>query len=496
MLRSIRIFLGVICLIAVTALFLDVTGSVYNWWGWLAKIQFMPAVLSLNIAVIAALIVLTLVLGRVYCSVICPMGVYQDVVNRIHCKISKKHRFTYSKPLAWLRILFLALFVILIILGLARIAAYIEPYSAYGRMVSSLLKPLYVEGNNLIADNVAADNYTFYHVDYYFSWAIAIVGIITFVVVTACAWVNGRIYCNTICPVGTILGYLSQWSLLKPYIDTSKCINCGKCARECKASCIDAKNHKIDYTRCVECMDCLGNCSKNAIVYGIPKKLSQLKSKQSDTDKPVDTGRREMLTVGALLAGSAILKAQDKTVDGGLAVILDKEKPVRKTRITPPGSLGHRNFTNQCTACQLCISNCPNNVLRPSADAEHFMQPEVSYERGYCRPECTNCSSVCPVGAIKPIDAAEKSSIQIGHAVWIKENCLAYSGEAACSGCARHCPVGAITMIPKNADEPDGIKIPLVDVERCIGCGACENLCPVRPFSAIYVEGHEQHRYI
>ncbi len=494
MLKSIRIFLGIICFVAITILFLDVTGNAFHWWGWLAKIQFMPAVLSLNIIVIVALVLVTLMLGRAYCSVICPLGVYQDIVNKIHRKVNKKHKFRYTKSLAWLRILVLALFVCLIILGLARLAAFIEPYSAYGRMVSSLFKPLYAAGNNLIAENVAADNYTFYNVDYYFSWTTAIVGIITFIVVTACAWINGRVYCNTICPVGTILGYLSQWSLLKPYIDTTKCINCGKCARECKASCIDSKNHRIDYTRCVDCMDCLGNCSTNAIVYGIPKKKSELKS--TPDKKPVDAGRREALTIGALLAGSALLKAQEKTVDGGLAVIIDKEKPVRKTRITPPGSQSHRNFTTHCTACQLCVSNCPNNVLRPSADMEHFMQPEVSYERGYCRPECTNCSSVCPVGAIKPIDVAEKSSIQVGHAVWIKENCLAYNGEAACSGCARHCPVGAITMIPKDANDPDGIKIPAVDTERCIGCGACENLCPVRPFSAIYVEGHEQHRYI
>lgn len=494
MLKSIRIFLGIICFVAITILFLDVTGNAYHWWGWLAKIQFIPAVMSLNIIVIVALVLLTLVLGRAYCSVICPLGVYQDIVNKIHRKVNKRHRFKYTKSLAWLRVLVLALFVCLIILGLVRLAAFIEPYSAYGRMVSSLFKPLYVGVNNLIAENVAADNYTFYYVDYYFSWATAIVGIITFIVITACAWINGRVYCNTICPVGTMLGYFSQWSLLKPYIDTSKCINCGKCARECKASCIDSKNHRIDYTRCVDCMDCLENCSTHAIIYGVPKKKVELKS--ASDSKPVDSGRRKALTVGALLAGSALLKAQEKTVDGGLAVILDKEKPVRKTRITPPGSQSHRNFATHCTACQLCVSNCPNNVLRPSTDMEHFMQPEVSYERGYCRPECTNCSSVCPVGAIKPIDVADKSSIQVGHAVWIKENCLAYTGEAACSGCARHCPVGAITMIPKDANDPDGIKIPAVDTERCIGCGACENLCPVRPFSAIYVEGHEQHRYI
>lgn len=125
-----------------------------------------------------------------------------------------------------------------------------------------------------------------------------------------------------------------------------------------------------------------------------------------------------------------------------------------------------------------------------------LMQPFSSYERGYCRPECTKCSEVCPTGAIKPITVADKSSIQIGHAVWIKRNCVVKTDQVECGNCARHCPTGAITMVPSDPNNPDSLKFPAVDTERCIGCGACENLCPARPFSAIYVEGHERHRII
>lgn len=125
-----------------------------------------------------------------------------------------------------------------------------------------------------------------------------------------------------------------------------------------------------------------------------------------------------------------------------------------------------------------------------------FMQPESSYERGYCRPECVKCSDVCPAGAIRPISVAEKSSVQIGHAVWVKANCVPLTDGVECGNCARHCPVGAITMVPSEKGREDSLKIPVVNAERCIGCGACENLCPSRPFSAIYVEGHENHRVI
>lgn len=125
-----------------------------------------------------------------------------------------------------------------------------------------------------------------------------------------------------------------------------------------------------------------------------------------------------------------------------------------------------------------------------------LLQPEMSFERGYCRPECVACSEVCPTGAIVKITVPEKSSIQVGHAVWIRENCIVLRDDEDCDNCARHCPSSAITMVPLEPGNRRSRKIPTVNVERCIGCGACENLCPSRPFSAMYVEGHQNHRTI
>ena len=102
---------------------------------------------------------------------------------------------------------------------------------------------------------------------------------------------------------------------------------------------------------------------------------------------------------------------------------------------------------------------------------------------------------MCPTDAIKPITVEEKSSTRIGHAVWVKKNCIPLTDGVACGNCAKHCPVGAIIMVPMP--KGDGIvRVPSVNVERCIGCGTCENLCPARPLSAIYVEGNEVHRVI
>ena len=124
------------------------------------------------------------------------------------------------------------------------------------------------------------------------------------------------------------------------------------------------------------------------------------------------------------------------------------------------------------------------------------MQPEMSYERGYCRPECVECSLVCPTAAIKPVTTADKSAISIGYAVWIEENCVVNRDEIQCNNCERHCPTGAITLVARDPEYKDSLKIPVVDKELCIGCGACENLCPARPFSAIYVEGNLRHHTI
>lgn len=499
MLRKIRRTLAIVFLLCVTLLFLDFTGTAHAWLGWMAKIQFLPAVLALNVGVILLLVVLTLVFGRVYCSVICPLGVMQDVFGWMGKK-RKKNRYSYSPAKSWLRYGVLAVFIVALLAGVGSLVALLAPYSAYGRIAQNLFAPLYGWGNNVLAFFAErADSYAFYRTEVWLkSLPTLLVAAATFVAVGVLAWRNGRTYCNTVCPVGTVLGFLARYAWFKPVIDTGKCVDCKLCARNCKAACIDIKNHRIDYSRCVACMDCIGKCHKGAVRYAHPRKIARTTEARTEQVSPqqIDDARRSFLTAAALVTSAVTLKAQEKKVDGGLALIEDKKIPERSTRLVPPGALSARNFSSHCTACQLCVSVCPNEVLRPSAGLMTLMQPEMSYERGYCRPECTKCAEVCPAGAIRPITRAEKSSIQIGHAVWVKKNCVPLTDGKECGNCARHCPTGAITMVPSDMHNPDSLKIPVVNTEKCIGCGACENLCPARPFSAIYVEGHEAHRVV
>ncbi len=488
MLRKIRVVVAAITLLLVTLLFLDFTGSLHGWLGWLAKIQLVPAILAVNVVVIIFLALLTLIFGRLYCSVICPLGVFQDVMARFG-KRGKKLPYSYSKAKSLLRYIMLAVFILSIVVGLSAIVSLLDPYAAYGRIANNLFQPLWMWGNNalaFVAERV--DSYAFYSVDVWIKSGVTFaIAVATLIVVAVLAWRNGRTYCNTICPVGTLLGFISKFSIFKVRMN-DKCNSCGLCAGVCKAACIDAKGKTIDYSRCVSCFNCVAICKRDAMEYTTKVKKT----------KPETTGRREFVSAVALLTAAAA-KAQvlPKNIvavhmDGGLADIIDKKNPERATPITPPGSLSARNMNSKCTACQLCVSACPNGVLRPSKSIDTFMQPEVAFDRGYCRPECTRCSEVCPSGAITKIDRAEKSSIQIGHAEWVESRCLVVKDGVKCNNCQRQCPVQAISMVDMGHKHPT----PIIDTQRCIGCGACENLCPSRPLSAIYVEGHKNHRTV
>ena len=493
MFRKVRVILAAIFFIAITLLFLGICGGYAKWLSWAPKMQFLPAVLSLNLIVVAALVILTLIIGRIYCSVICPLGVMQDVISWISGKRKgKKNRFTYSPAISWLRYVVLGLFILAIVFGIHSFVALLAPYSSYGRIVSNLFVPAVQLGH--------------YHILSYYVFGVAVV---TLVVIFILAWRNGRTYCNTICPVGTVLGFFSRFAMFRPMIDASKCVNCNLCGRRCKASCINYDAHKIDYSRCVSCGDCIGNCNKEAIHYHFTwksnkqidsyaaKKVAADSEKKSDASvqKTVETQnttqnftRRNFLTATVMLATTAAM-ARD---EGVKKVTGAADKISRETPILPPGAMSAENMADHCTGCQLCVANCPGHVLHPSMGLMTFMQPTVSYEKGFCQPDCDKCSNLCPAGAIKPIKAETKFKVHVGHAVWQGFNCLVLNKNVACGVCWQNCPYGAITMMPLDDADPDSLQYPSVDDSICVGCGACEKACPATPAKAIYVEGYDK----
>ena len=495
MLKKLRIALAVLFWLGVTLLLLDFTGTLHAYLGWMAKIQFLPAVLALNVGVIAGLVLLTLVFGRVYCSVICPLGVFQDGIAWLRAHRSKK-AYAFRKENKWLRYGIWVLFVVALVAGINVIVSLLAPYSSYGRIVQNLFQPVYLWGNNLLAWIAErAGSYAFYEKEVWLrSLPTFIVAAVTFVVIAVLAFRGGRTYCNDICPVGTTLSFFSRFAMFRPVIDESQCVRCHSCEHKCKAQCIEiTKEHVgIDYSRCVDCFNCIDTCPKGGIKYRFA--WGKKDSSPSVQNDKADTGRRAFMSGAAVALGAAALKgveakAQSLTkVDGGFAAVLPKQAPEREVPLTPPGSIGPKDFYRHCTACQLCVAECPNNVLRPSDNLEHLMQPQMSYEKGFCRPECTRCSELCPSGAIRRITREEKTQYHIGTARVNPELCFMATGKTTCGKCVQACPSGAIKLVSFGEH-----RIPAIAEEVCTGCGACEYLCPVRPISAITVNGRYNH---
>ncbi len=507
-LKYLRLVAAALCLAVAIVLFADFSGTTARYLAAFAKMQFVPALLAVNFLVLIFLIALTLIFGRLYCSVLCPLGITQDLIawfRRVLAKKTKRriglHR--YQKPHKAWRYGFLALFAILFVGGLASLipmsyAGLLDPYSMFGRITAQSIVPVW----RTLADSAAsslADKgiYPFASIPSAASvlnYAVSAIAAISFIAIAVFAWRTGRGYCNTVCPVGTILGFLSRFSLLKPVIDTDKCNRCGSCGRKCKSSCIDTKNHVIDYSRCVVCMDCINNCSQGAISYRIARK-----AQKTEKGAGIDKGRRTFIIGTSIAAGTLASAAAGKVTDGGLAPLKQKQRRKDIIPAVPAGAISLQHFRNHCTACQLCVSQCPNEVLKPGISLDGIMQPVMTFTDGFCRPECTRCGQVCPTGAIRPVDQAEKAAIKTGSAKVDLSICISAAYGQKCGSCARHCPADAIRMVKGE----NGNLRPTVDESRCIGCGACEYHCPSgtvgqlrADHAAIYVDGLRTHQTV
>ena len=165
----------------------------------------------------------------------------------------------------------------------------------------------------------------------------------------------------------------------------------------------------------------------------------------------------------------------------------------RKHPVTPPGSVNVKRFNEHCTACHLCVSKCPSNVLKPALleyGLAGILQPTMNFEHGFCNYHCTLCTEICPANALEKITEEEKKTLQVGHVHYIKENCVVVTDGTDCGACSEHCPTQAVSMQPYK----NGLRIPVIDQDLCVGCGACEYICPVRPYRAIYVTGNPVHK--
>ncbi|OIP81523.1 MAG: hydroxyacid dehydrogenase [Porphyromonadaceae bacterium CG2_30_38_12] len=487
MLRKIRIGVSLTITLLLTFYIIDFAGLAPSKFAYLAKIQLVPALLALQGFILIGLFLLTFIFGRVYCSSICPLGVYQDIVTWFSHQVNPKKRYRYRKALTALRWSVVVLVLVSFLGGFTFLLGLLDPYSAFARMGTNLMKPAYMAGNNLLTTIFTHfDNHTFYKVSVYLlSIFSTVVALITLAVVGYLAWSNGRIYCNSICPVGTGLGAISNFALFKIRINESSCNSCGTCGRKCKASCIDTKNHLVDYTRCIACFDCLDVCSQSAISYSFSAKIPR-KNRKKVTNA---SRRRFMMALGVTSVAATKLAANKGLIHKNLI------PTVRKSPISPPGSLSIAHLMDKCTSCHLCISKCPGSIIKPAFLEYGFggmMQPTLSFENDFCNYDCTICSDVCPSGALLPLTLEQKHTNKMGNVHFVLENCIVFTDGTDCGACSEHCPTQAVSMI----DYKNDLTIPKTDSSICVGCGGCEYICPASPNKAIFVEGIDRHKLI
>jgi polyferredoxin len=413
------------------------------------SLQLIPAFLSLNVLIISILIVISLLFGRIYCSTLCPLGVLQDIVawkSRFFRKKKKKFRFQYVAPQNLMRYSILALTIIVFIAGSSFLVILLDPYSIFGRFVSQLFRPLIIWGNNGLAAVLSSlGNYTLYKVEQTGFVPVAFgISLFFFLLVATMSWFRGRLFCNTICPAGTFLGLLSRYSLFKISIEESSCTSCGLCAKHCKSQCINSAEKTVDDSRCVTCFNCISTCKTSGVKYGFRYNKKVVQPTETVQKSSQNSRRTFLLTSGAIVTSLAVANA--KTLTGKRDAILSR-KP-----IMPPGANNLNHFNAHCTGCQLCVTKCPMEVLKPAAlqyGISGIMQPHLAFSTHvFCTYDCNICSSVCPTGALKPLPMEEKKLAQIGIAKLRIDMCVVTTDETDCGACSEHCPTQAVHMIP------------------------------------------------
>jgi len=441
----------------------------------------------------AGMLLITIFLGRVFCSFICPFGTIHHVVSTVRPTLKGNRMVKANQKTPEQKIKYFLLVLLLISAAVSlNLSGLMDPIALLFRSMALAVLPGLGAGLRLVFDVMASGDIKVlnlisygaevmlspvfgYNIQaYQTAWFIGVV----FLVILFLNRIRPRLWCRILCPLGALMGIFSRVSLLKLKKYPDKCTNCNLCVKHCQGAASPHPDQVWEAAECLACFNCHNICPEEALAFTF---TWQLKLNQ----KP-DIGRRALL--GSMLAGFSL------PLLGRLDGRLDKVADPRLIR--PPGSLPEKDFLKLCQRCGLCMKVCPTNAINPTlgeAGMAGFWTPRLMMTQGYCEYTCSLCGSVCPTGAIVNITTKEKIErpVKIGSAYVDRGRCLPWAGNAPCIVCEEVCPTSpkAIYLKKEIMTRPGGkklaVQLPLVDIKECVGCGICENKCPVKGLPAI-----------
>jgi ferredoxin len=437
--------------------------------------QFWPGLVSLTsvffvdtLIAVVLIAVVTLLFGRIYCSVLCPLGILQDGIAWLtHWKKWNRYRFLDTRPVKY------GVFLFVLILGAAGVMLpfiALLPSSNFFTIVSNVFLRVIGSVDPETAREFGSAEHAARETGALFAQfsvnppaAAFAFSLGVFLIVAALAAWRGRLYCNTLCPVGALLSLIGRKPLYRISLSQSMCVSCGMCEAACKGGAIDSKAKSVLAENCVMCFNCIPACKRGGVTIEKRPEMAAF-----------NLSRRHF--IGA--AGGAVAGA------GAYLLVRKLENAMPRPSVEPampPGAGNAKRFHTKCVGCGICIRECEGHVLVPSVTQyglEGFMQPVLDYSRGSCVYSCNHCSNICPPNALLPLGLEEKQLTRIGMASVNAGSCV------GCGICASNCPAHAIEMVSGT----DGRKA-VVSADHCIGCGVCRNVCPLPDGPAITVSG-------
>ena len=455
----------------------------------------------------------TLLVGRFFCGWICPLGSLSHFFSSYKPERRGKKRIEANRYKKWMSTKYYLLIGVLVMsLFTSLVTGLIDPIPFLVRSLTVSILPAMniVIGGGLDAlygtENAAlqsvadvgyqlfANNILTYEPRYY-HWGF-LVGLIFVGVLLLNRFIT-RFWCRGICPLGALMGLLSRFSIYGMEKNNAACDDCNRCLLHCQGACEPQGGVAWRQAECHLCFNCETECPNDVIKFKFFPHLDSVRTE-------ADLKRRKVLTATA--AGVVALPMLRATT--GLA----KDYDARLIR--PPGSVDENEFLSRCIRCGECMKVCPNNAIHPTlfeAGLEGIWSPTLIMRVGYCESTCTLCGQVCPTGAIWEITedermggtgpsdrkdgfpAEEGKPVKIGTAFYDRGRCLPWAMDIPCIVCEEFCPTSpkAIWVKEEEVTRSDGTTIvvqrPRVDVDRCIGCGVCEHVCPVQNKPAVYV---------